>query len=103
VPGLDQVFTALADPTRREIVASLAGGEEVTASALAGRLPMTRQAVAKHLDVLSRAGLVRRERSGRETRYTLAPDPLTDAADWIAATGARWDERLARLRARHTR
>lgn len=63
---------------------------------------MTRQAVAKHLGVLDRAGLVEQDRRGRETVYTLAPDPLTDAAGWIEATGARWDQRLARLRTRHT-
>ena len=103
MPGLDQVFTALADPTRREILQSLAAGEELTASALAGRFPMTRQAVAKHLGVLDRAGLVEQERRGRETIYTLAPDPLTDAEGWIRDTGARWDERLARLRARYER
>jgi DNA-binding transcriptional ArsR family regulator len=103
VPGLDHVFTALADPTRREILQTLAAGEEVTASALAGRFPMTRQAVAKHLTVLDRAGLVEQERRGRETVYTLAPDPLSDAEGWIRETGARWDERLARLRARHER
>ncbi len=99
--GLDSVFTALADPTRREILESLAGGEEVTASGLAVRFPMTRQAVAKHLTVLDRAGLVEQERRGRETVYTLAPDPLTDAAGWIVETGAQWDKRLARLRARY--
>jgi ArsR family transcriptional regulator, cadmium/lead-responsive transcriptional repressor len=101
VPRLDDVFTALADPTRREIVATLAAGDEVTASALAGRLPMSRQAVAKHLGVLDRAGLVEHERRGRETVYTLVPDPLGDAGEWIARTGARWDDRLARLRARY--
>lgn len=103
MPGLDDVFTALGDPTRREIVASLAGGEEVTASALASRFPMTRQAIAKHLSVLDRAGLVEQQRHGRETVYTLVADPLTDAGDWIATTGALWDRRLARLRARHSR
>ena len=101
MPGLDHVFTALADPTRREILTALAAGEEVTASALAGRFPITRQAVSKHLSVLDRAGLVEQERRGRETIYRLTPDPLTDAEGWIRETGAQWDERLARLRARY--
>jgi DNA-binding transcriptional ArsR family regulator len=101
VPGLNDVFTALADPTRRDILTGLAAGEQVTASSLAGRLPMSRQAVAKHLGVLDRAGLVARETRGRETIYTLAPDPLADAEGWIRETGAAWDARLARLRARY--
>jgi DNA-binding transcriptional ArsR family regulator len=101
VPGLDQIFTALADPTRRQMVQRLAHGQEITASALADELPMTRQAVAKHLAVLDRAGLVERERHGRETRYRLAPEPLNDAERWLHETGATWDERLARLRARY--
>jgi DNA-binding transcriptional ArsR family regulator len=100
VPGLDAVFTALADPTRREIVQRMLAAD-VTASELAGDLPITRQAVAKHLAVLDRAGLVESERHGRETRYRLAPDPLGDAQRWIEQTGASWDRRLARLSARH--
>jgi DNA-binding transcriptional ArsR family regulator len=100
MPGLDQVFSALADPTRREIVQRMLASD-VTASELAGDLPITRQAVAKHLAALDRAGLVESERHGRETRYRLAADPLTDAQRWIEQTGAAWDRRLARLRARH--
>jgi DNA-binding transcriptional ArsR family regulator len=101
--SLDAVFGALADPTRREVLRTLARGEEVTASGFAGRLPMTRQAIAKHLAVLDRAGLVHAERVGRETRYRLAPDPLDDADRWIRETGAAWDARLARLKARYER
>jgi DNA-binding transcriptional ArsR family regulator len=101
VPGLSDVFAALADPTRRQMVQMLARGQEITASALADELPMTRQAVAKHLAVLDRAGLVERERHGRETRYRLAPEPLGDAERWLHDAGAAWDERLARLRARY--
>jgi DNA-binding transcriptional ArsR family regulator len=99
--SLDAVFAALADPTRREVLRTLARGEEVTASAFAEHRPLTRQAVAKHLAVLDRAGLVEAERHGRETRYRLAPDPLTDADRWIRETGATWDARLERLRARY--
>lgn len=94
---LGPVFSALADPTRRHVLQTLAHGDPVTASGLAAELPMTRQAVAKHLVQLSQAGLVRSTRSGRETRYALEPRPLSDAAGWLAGLGAEWDERLARL------
>jgi DNA-binding transcriptional ArsR family regulator len=102
VPGLTEervgaVFAALADPTRRQVVRSLTHEEAVTASGLAGRLPMTRQAVAKHLAALERAGLVVPRREGRETRYRLTPEPLYDAAAWMAEVGGRWDRSLARL------
>jgi DNA-binding transcriptional ArsR family regulator len=97
VPGLNEVFGALADPTRREVLLSLAEEPGLTASRLAGELPMTRQAVAKHLSALSGAGLVTSRREGRETRYTLTPAPLAEAMEWMAAVGAEWDERLAKL------
>jgi DNA-binding transcriptional ArsR family regulator len=99
VPGVDvgAVFSALADPTRREVVRSLAAEPGLTASHLAGELPMTRQAVAKHLNALSGAGLVQARREGRETRYTLTPAPLGEAIEWMTSVGAQWDDRLARL------
>ena len=102
MPGVDvgAVFGALADPTRREVVRSLAERPGLTASHLAGELPITRQAVAKHLGALSSAGLVQARREGRETRYTLTPAPLLDAMEWMADVGAEWDERLERLRRR---
>ena len=58
---------------------------------------MTRQAVAKHLSLLASAGLVESERVGRETRFHARSEPLSDAIDWMAGVGARWDDRLARL------
>ena len=92
------VFGALADPTRRHVVTHLAQrGGTVTATELAQELPITRQAVAKHLSALSSAHLVTAERQGRETRYRLTPEALTDAAGWMSEIGARWDERLAAL------
>jgi DNA-binding transcriptional ArsR family regulator len=99
VPGVDvgAVFSALADPTRRDVVRSLADRPGLTASHLAGELPMTRQAVAKHLSALSGAGLVTARREGRETRYTLTPAPLAEAIEWMSAVGAQWDSRLERL------
>jgi DNA-binding transcriptional ArsR family regulator len=92
------VFAALADPTRRQVVQSLSSGSTVTASRLALELPMTRQAVAKHLAALDHAGLVASERRGRETHYRLTPAPLTEAASWMASVGAQWDGRLEALR-----
>ena len=97
MPGVDEVFAALADPTRREVLRSLSERPELTASRLAGELPITRQAVAKHLAALRRAGLVEPHREGRETHYRLTPAPLADAMDWMAEVGAAWDRRLARL------
>jgi DNA-binding transcriptional ArsR family regulator len=94
------VFAALADPTRRAVVHALVREPALTASRLAGELPMSRQAVAKHLAALDRAGLVQARREGRETRYTLTPAPLGEAMEWMTEVGARWDERLARLAAR---
>jgi DNA-binding transcriptional ArsR family regulator len=91
------VFAALADPTRRQVVRSLSRQPDLTASRLAGELPMTRQAVTKHLAALDRAGLVSARREGRETRYTLTPAPLADAMRWMDDVGAEWDARLAKL------
>jgi DNA-binding transcriptional ArsR family regulator len=94
---VDEVFSALADPTRREVLRSVARRPELTASRLAGELPITRQAVAKHLAALQKAGLVEPRRQGRETLYTITPAPLMDAMRWMADVGAEWDQRLARL------
>ena len=97
VPGVDAVFAALSDPTRREVVRSLAERPGLTASLLAEELPVTRQAIAKHLAALSGAGLVQARREGRETRYTLTPAPLAEAMAWMVEVGAEWDVRLERL------
>jgi DNA-binding transcriptional ArsR family regulator len=91
------VFAALADPTRRAMLHTLRAQPDATASGLAGELPMTRQAVSKHLGALARAGLVEAHREGRETRYTLTPAPLADAMEWMAEAGGLWDRRLGRL------
>jgi DNA-binding transcriptional ArsR family regulator len=97
-PAEDGVFAALADPTRRRVIDMLAARGTATATELAEELPVTRQAVAKHLGALSSAGLVAGERAGRETRYSLTPEPLQAAVAWIDDVGERWDERLAALR-----
>jgi DNA-binding transcriptional ArsR family regulator len=93
-----RVFDALADPNRRYVLEVLAGRETATATELAAELPVTRQAVAKHLAALNDAGLVERRRAGRETLYELTPAPLGDAMDWMASVGAEWDSRLSALR-----
>jgi DNA-binding transcriptional ArsR family regulator len=95
---VDGVFAALADPTRRRVVEKLARGDTVTASGLAAQLPMTRQAVAKHLSALRGAELVSVTRIGRETHYKLRPQPLDEAAHWIQTVSAEWDDRLEALR-----
>jgi DNA-binding transcriptional ArsR family regulator len=94
----DAVFAALADPTRRGIYRELASGRADTASALARMLPISRQAVSKHLAALADAGLVASAREGRETRYRPTPEPLRDASAWMAEVGALWDDRLTALR-----
>ncbi len=90
-------FAALADPTRRHLLGMLSDRGPATATEIARELPITRQAVTKHLAALGGAGLVAARREGRETRYSLTPEPLEEAVAWIAQVGADWDDRLARL------
>jgi DNA-binding transcriptional ArsR family regulator len=92
------VLIAISDPTRRRLLDALA--EEGTASAtrLADRLPVSRQAVVKHLRVLEGAGLVSGARAGREVRYEVRPEPLDASARWLADLAATWDRRLAALK-----
>lgn len=93
------VFTALADPTRRAILAELAARGPATATDLAGRLPITRQAVAKHLALLADTGLVVAEPGeGRRVRYRLDSAPMQVAQQFLAALARDWDGPLARLR-----
>ena len=95
---LDAVFGALADPTRRHLLARVAEAGPVTATQLASELPISRQAVAKHLVVLDGAGLVAPSREGRETRYRATPDALGDVRTWVDSVGRSWDRRLDALR-----
>ena len=88
------VFAALGDPTRWSILAALGEGD-ASASALAGRLPVTRQAIAKHLAVLEEVGLVEPVRVGREIRYRVLGSKLSATANRLDAIGAEWDRRLA--------
>jgi DNA-binding transcriptional ArsR family regulator len=94
-----QVFTALADPTRRSILAALAAGGPATATDLAVRLPNTRQAIAKHLALLADAGLVTTEPGERRrVRFRLRSAPMQVAQQFLAALARDWDGPLAALR-----
>ncbi|MFF3317039.1 ArsR/SmtB family transcription factor [Streptomyces sp. NPDC003035] len=96
--AVDSVLAALADPTRRQLLDLLAAQGEATATTLAERLPVSRQAVVKHLAVLDAAGLVSGGRVGREVRYAVRPAALDATARWMASLAADWDRRLARIK-----
>jgi DNA-binding transcriptional ArsR family regulator len=96
--AMERVFAALADPTRRQVLDAIAARGEATATTIAAELPVSRQAIVKHLAVLDRAGLVAGRREGREMRYAVAPDRLDDIARWIATLATEWEARLARIK-----
>ena len=93
---LSDVFHALGDPTRRALVGALTDGPQ-RMSDLAAPLPMSLTAVSKHLRVLEAAGLVRRERQGREHHFEVIPGGLDDAHGWISAQRDAWLDRFAAL------
>jgi DNA-binding transcriptional ArsR family regulator len=93
---LDAVFAALADPTRREILARLASGES-SVGELAEPFAVSWPAISKHLKVLERAGLIRRERDGRVHRIRLQGEPLRPAVEWMVRYGRFWDDQLESL------
>ncbi|WLQ45100.1 metalloregulator ArsR/SmtB family transcription factor [Streptomyces laculatispora] len=95
---VDSVLVALADNTRRELLQLLAARGEATATTLAESLPVSRQAVAKHLAVLDAAGLVSGSRVGREVRYAVQPASLDATARWMTTLAADWDRRLATIK-----
>ena len=94
VNGSDRLWSALGEPMRLRLLDLLLEREGVTASALATRLPISRQAIAKHLGVLERAGLVEAQRAGREVRFAICHDRLEQAQRQMAQVAARWDRRL---------
>jgi DNA-binding transcriptional ArsR family regulator len=96
--AVEEVLVALADPTRRQLLDVLAGRGEATATTLAVDLPVSRQAVVKHLVTLSKAGLVTGQREGREMRYAVRPDPLGETARWLDQLAAQWDARLVAIK-----
>ena len=96
---LGLVFAALADPTRRRVVATLLREGSTSVPALRSDLSITRQAIAKHVGVLGHAGLIERAPGGgREVRYRLRPGALAPAAAWVRDADAAWDGRLERLK-----
>jgi DNA-binding transcriptional ArsR family regulator len=95
----DEIWAAIGDPTRRRVLDMLITGGPDTASGLSRQLPVTRQAVAKHLAVLHRAGLVNPQPAGREVRYGVDAEQLARAVAQLAAVGQAWDGRLRRIKA----
>jgi DNA-binding transcriptional ArsR family regulator len=95
---VDELWAAVADPTRRRLLSGLLVRGEATATTLAGELPVTRQAVSKQLAVLDRAGLVEGRRRGREVRYSVRPEQLGAATRSLAQVAKEWDERLASIK-----
>jgi DNA-binding transcriptional ArsR family regulator len=91
---VDVVLAALADPTRRRILNGLSTAGGATATLLAQDLPVTRQAVVKHLAVLHEAGLVVGRKTGREVRYSVDPAPLAATARWMGELASEWDRPL---------
>ncbi len=98
-----RIFAALADSTRRDLLVNLAENSPKTATQLAEDYPITRQGILKHLHILEEAGLVAVHQKGREKRYTLIPEPLSDIDEWIKEISAKWDQRLQRLKTWLTR
>src|SRR3954452_7346238 len=95
---VDRVLAALNDPTRRQLLDQLSARGQATASTLAGGLPVSRQAVVKHLAVLDAAGLVESTKVGREGRYAVRSEALETTARWMASLATQWDRRLARIK-----
>lgn len=93
-----RIFLALADPTRRLLLQLLCEEGSGTAAGFAARLPMTRQAITKHLLTLEQAKLVTARETGRERRYEPRPEALLNVTTWIGALEAQWDQRVAALR-----
>ncbi|MEU8636853.1 metalloregulator ArsR/SmtB family transcription factor [Amycolatopsis sp. NPDC048633] len=95
---VDGVLAALADPTRRQLLDLIAAHGQATATTLAGGLPVSRQAIVKHLTVLGSAGLVDSVKVGREVRYAVRPEALDTTARWMTSLAADWDRRLAKIK-----
>lgn len=94
----DELWSAIGDPTRRQLIDVLLAGGATTVTGLSSQLPVTRQAVAKHLVVLDRAGLVHGEPAGREKHYRVDPTQLARAVAQLSDVGATWDRRLNRIK-----
>lgn len=92
------VLAALADPTRRAVYERLSAEGPATATRLSSELPVSRQAITKHLRLLDDVGLVDRSEEGREVFYSARTEPLGEIAGWLENVGSQWDRRLERLR-----
>jgi DNA-binding transcriptional ArsR family regulator len=99
VSALDDLFSALSDPTRRTLFERLLRDGPDTATRLAQDTTLTRQAVVKHLQALAEAGLAVPQRAGREVRYVATPEPLAAVVSWLTESSRGWDRRTARLAA----
>ena len=95
---VDEVLVALADPMRRRVLDALSASPRATATALAEKLPVTRQAIVKHLAVLEQAGLIEGRKHGREVHFSLRPERLETTAQWMRSVAAAWDERLSAIK-----
>jgi DNA-binding transcriptional ArsR family regulator len=100
-PG--RIFDVLGDPTRRRVIAELSALGSASSTELARCLPITRQAVSKHLDALAAVGLVSWQRDGRAVLYRLEAEPFNEAVRWMSEVGAQWETRLSALRERAAR
>ena len=94
----DELWAAVADPTRQRVLDLLLAHGEATATTLAAELPVSRQAIVKHLAVLDRSGLVKGRREGRELRYAVEPERLELARRRMAEIAVQWDERLKAIK-----
>jgi DNA-binding transcriptional ArsR family regulator len=93
------IFTALADPTRRQLLLDLAKDSPKTATQLAKEYPISRPGLIKHLNILEEAGLVKIDQKGRDKRYVLTPEPLSELEIWLQEINHIWGSKLARLKA----
>jgi ArsR family transcriptional regulator, cadmium/lead-responsive transcriptional repressor len=94
----DELWSAVAEPSRRQVLDLVVGNGPVSASWLARRVPFSRQAVSKHLAVLEHAGLISRRKQGREVLYQVEAGRLDQAARAMAQVAAQWDRRLAAIK-----
>lgn len=93
------VYSAIADPTRRELIAMLAEADELPLHHITPHFEMGRTAVSKHLNILREAGLVQERKLGRETLYRLTPEPLQEVQQWISHYEMFWTARIDQLKA----
>ena len=93
-----QIFAALGDPTRLMLVEKLGDGRPKSINTLSSDFQLTRQAITKHLHVLEDVGIVRSERTGRENRFSMKPEAIENARDYLDKIGRQWDDALTRLK-----